>query len=355
MTTAEQTIDQDKLDEFMGRFVGDLGAALSAALVVIGDRLGLYRTMAEGDPVTPEQLAERTDTDPRYVREWLSNQAAGGYVTYRDGGFSLTPEQSLALAQEGSAAFVPGAFQLATSLVKDEEKITRAFATGNGVGWHEHHHDLFAGTERFFRPGYAANLITSWIPSLDGVQAKLSSGALAADVGCGHGASTILMAEAFPNSSFVGFDYHEPSIEAARAKASAAGLEGRVSFEVASAKEYPGAGYDFVAMFDCLHDMGDPVGAAAHVLKTLDADGTWMIVEPYAGDRLEENLNPVGRVFYGASTLVCTPASRDQEVGLALGAQAGEVRLRDVVTEGGFTRFRRATETAFNLVLEARP
>jgi SAM-dependent methyltransferase len=311
--------------------------------------------MADGSPVTPEELAERTGTDPRYVREWLSNQAAGGYVTYEDGGFRLSPEQSLALAQEGSPAFVPGAFQLATSLVKDEPVITEAFKTGAGVGWHEHHHDLFAGTERFFRPGYSANLISSWIPALDAVQAKLESGALVADVGCGHGASTILMAEAYPRSEFVGFDYHDGSIEVARKKASEAGVDGRVSFEVAPAKEYPGEGYDFVAMFDCLHDMGDPVGAAAHVLTTLAEDGTWMIVEPYAGDRLEDNLNPVGRVFYGASTLVCTPASRDQEVGLALGAQAGEARLRDVVTEGGFTRFRRATETPFNIVLEARP
>jgi SAM-dependent methyltransferase len=285
----------------------------------------------------------------------LSGQAAGGYVTYANGSFSLTPEQSFALAQEGSPAFVPGAFQLATSLVKDEEKISSAFRTGSGVGWHEHHHDLFAGTERFFRPGYAANLISSWLPALDGVHEKLERGSLVADVGCGHGASTILMAEAYPRSEFVGFDYHEGSIAAAREKASSAGLDGRVSFEVAAAKEYPGDGYDLVAMFDCLHDMGDPVGAATHVLETLGSDGTWMIVEPYAGDQLEDNLNPVGRVFYSASTLVCTPASRDQEVGLALGAQAGEARLRDVVTQGGFTRFRRATETPFNLVLEARP
>ncbi|HSO99572.1 MAG TPA: class I SAM-dependent methyltransferase [Solirubrobacteraceae bacterium] len=355
MSTTAQTIDEAKLNEFMGRFVGDLGAALSAALVVIGDRLGLYRAMADGSPVTPDELAERTDTDARYVREWLSNQAAGGYVNYGDGRFSLSPEQSLALAQEGSPAFVAGAFQLATSLVKDEEKITGAFQTSHGVGWHEHHHDLFAGTERFFRPGYAANLISSWIPSLDGVQAKLESGGLVADVGCGHGASTILMAEAFPRSEFVGFDYHPASIEHARGAAAEAGLSDRVSFEIASAKQYLGDGYDLVAMFDCLHDMGDPVGAAAHVRQTLDPDGTWMIVEPFAGDRLEDNLNPVGRVFYGASTLVCTPASRDQEVGLALGAQAGEQRLREVVTEGGFTRFRRASETPFNIVLEARP
>jgi SAM-dependent methyltransferase len=350
------TIDEGKLDEFMGRFVGDLGAALSAALVVIGDKLGLYRAMADGQPVTAEDLAASTGTDPRYVREWLSNQAAGGYVSYDAAKelFYLSPEQSLALAQEGSPAFVPGAFQLATSLVKDEEKIARAFETGDGVGWHEHHHDLFAGTERFFRPGYAANLVTAWIPALDGVHAKLERGARVADVGCGHGASTVLMAQAFPDSEFAGFDYHPASIEAATSAAAAAGVSDRVKFEVAAAADYPGDGYDLVAMFDCLHDMGDPVGAAAHVLQTLEHDGTWMIVEPYAGDRLEDNINPVGRVFYGASTLVCTPASRAQEVGLALGAQAGERRIGEVVREGGFTRFRRADETPFNIVLEAR-
>jgi|SRR5271165_3765556 len=357
MSSTTQTIDQDALDAFMGRFVGDLGAAMSAALVVIGDRLGLYRAMADSEPVTPEQLAERTATDPRYVREWLSNQAAGGYVSYDPAAdaFWLTPEQSLALAQEGSPAFVPGAFYLATALIKDEPKITEAFRSGDGVGWHEHNHDLFAGTERFFRPGYAANLVSDWIPALDGVQSKLEAGALVADVGCGHGASTLIMARAYPRSEFVGFDYHEGSIEHARTAAEQAGLGDRVSFEVSTAKKYPGSDFDLVAMFDCLHDMGDPVGASAHVLETLNDDGTWMIVEPFAGDRLEQNLNPVGRVFYGASTLVCTPASRDQEVGLALGAQAGEARLRDVVTAGGFSRFRRAAETPFNIVLEAKP
>jgi SAM-dependent methyltransferase len=355
--SAEQTIDMAKLDEFMGRFVGDLGAALSASLVVIGDRLGLYRAMGDGEHFSAQALAERTGTDPRYVREWLSNQAAGGYVSYDAAReeFFLSPEQSLALAQEGSPAFVPGAFQLATALTKDEEKIADAFRGGHGVGWHEHHHELFTGTERFFRPGYAANLVSSWIPALEGVQEKLEAGARVADVGCGHGSSTILMAEAFPRSEFVGFDYHDASVERARDTAAKAGVSERVSFATASAKEYPGEGYDLVTMFDCLHDMGDPVGASAHVLETLSPDGTWMIVEPFAGDALAENLNPVGRVFYGASTLVCTPASRDQEVGLALGAQAGEARLREVVGEGGFTRFRRATETPFNLVLEARP
>jgi SAM-dependent methyltransferase len=357
MSTTIQPVDQAKLDEFMGRFVGDLGAALSAALVVIGDRLGLYRAMADGQPVGPDELAERTGTDARYVREWLSNQAAGGYVNYDSdqGTFSLSPEQAFTLAQEDSPAFVPGAFQVATAAIKDEEKIERAFVGRHGVGWHEHHDDLFSGTERFFRPGYAANLVSSWIPALGGVEDRLQTGARVADVGCGHGASTLLMAQAFPRSEFVGFDYHAPSIEHARGAAAEAGLGDRARFEVASAKDYPGDAYDLVCMFDCLHDMGDPVGAAAHVLRSLAPDGTWLIVEPYAGDRLEDNLNPVGRVYYGASTLVCTPASRAQEVGLALGAQAGEARLRDVVTAGGFTRFRRATETPFNLVLEARP
>ena len=355
MTTAETVIDEAKLNEFMGRFVGDLGATLSAALVVIGDKLGLYRALDQG-PATPEELATRTGTDPRYVREWLSNQAAGGYVSYDGSGlFSLSPEQSLALAQEGSPAFVPGAFQLATALVKDEPKITDVFRTGGGVGWHEHNHDLFAGTERFFRPGYTANLVDAWIPALDGVREKLEAGALVADVGCGHGASTLIMAQAYARSEFVGFDYHAGSIESARRAATAAGVEERVSFEVAPAKEYPGEGYDLVAMFDCLHDMGDPVGAAAHVRSTLHPDGTWMVVEPFAGDSLSDNLNPVGRVFYGASTLVCTPASRDQEVGLALGAQAGEARLSEVIRAGGFSSVRRAAETPFNLVLEARP
>jgi len=350
-------IDEDRLNAFMGQFVQDLGAALSVASVLIGDKLGLYKAMADGSPLTPGEVAERTGTEERYVREWLSGQAAGGYVNYDAATerFSLSPEQSLALAQENSPAFVPGAFQLAASVIKDEPKIAAAFLSGDGVGWHEHDHDLFCGTERFFRPGYIANLVTSWIPALDGVEEKLQAGALVADVGCGHGASTLILADAYPNSRFVGFDYHDGSIEQARAAAHAAGVEDRVSFEVAAAKDFPGEGYDLVAMFDCLHDMGDPVGASRHVLGTLAPDGTWLIVEPYANDRLEDNLNPVGRVFYSASTMICTPASRDQEVGLALGAQAGEARLRGVVTEGGFTRFRRATETPFNLVLEARP
>jgi 2-polyprenyl-3-methyl-5-hydroxy-6-metoxy-1,4-benzoquinol methylase len=360
MSAVARTIDQQKLEQFMHRFVGDLGAAMSGALVVIGDRLGLYRAMGDGEPVTAERLAQRTQTDERYVREWLSNQAAGGYVTYDPDHdtFFLTPEQSLALAQDDSPVFIPGAFQSAAAMTKATDKVAAAFESGHGVGWDEHDHDLYCGTERFFRPGYMANLVSSWIPALDGVQAKLEAGARVADVGCGHGASTILMAQAFPRSEFVGIDYHAPSIAHAHNAAEEAGVDDRVRFEVASAKEYRAAGksaYDLVTMFDCLHDMGDPVGAAAHVLETIAPDGTWMLVEPYAGDCLQENLNPVGRVFYAASTLVCTPASRAQEVGLALGAQAGERRLAEVLSAGGFTRVRRATETPFNLVLEARP
>jgi SAM-dependent methyltransferase len=360
MSTVTTAIDEQRLEEFMHRFVGDLGAAMSAALVVIGDRLGLYRAMGDCEPVTVATLARRTQTDERYVREWLSNQAAGGYVSYDPdrGEFFLTPEQSFALAQDGSPAFIPGAFQSASAMVKATDKVTSAFEHGHGVGWHEHDQDLYCGTERFFRPGYTANLVSSWIPALDGVQARLEAGACVADVGCGHGASTILMAQAFPRSRFTGFDYHAPSIAHAQLAAEDAGVADRVAFEVASAKEYPRdseGGYALVTMFDCLHDMGDPVGASAHVLDTLADDGTWMLVEPNAGDRLQDNLNPVGRVFYAASTLVCTPASRAQEVGLALGAQAGERRLREVLEAGGFTRVRRATETPFNIVLEARP
>jgi SAM-dependent methyltransferase len=349
-------IDEAKLNAFMGAFVGDLGAVMHAATVVVGDQLGLYKALASG-PVTPEQLASATSTDPRYVREWLSSQAASGYAHYdaSSGMFSLDEEQTLALAVEGSPAFIPGAFQIAVAQFKAIPTIIDAFRSGNGVGWHEHDVALFHGTERFFRPGYAVNLVASWIPALSGVEAKLKKGASVADVGCGHGASTLIMAEAYPASTFVGFDYHEPSIVHARKAAVAAGCADRVRFEVATAKDFPAAAYDLVAVFDCLHDMGDPVGAATHVRSTLAEDGTWMIVEPFANDRLEDNLNPVGRVFYSASTFICTPASRSQEVGLCLGAQSGEARMRDVVTAGGFGSFRRAAETPFNLVYEAKP
>jgi SAM-dependent methyltransferase len=341
----------------MNQVLGELGATLGAALVVIGDQLGLYRAMADGVPVLPAELADRTDTTERYVREWLCAQAAGGYIEYdaTTRRFRLPPEHALALADETSPYFLCGAFQGMTSLVRDEPKIRAAFRSGSGVSWHEHHHDLFEGTERFFRTSYNAHLIGEWVPALDGVEDRLKTGASVADVGCGLGASTILMAQAFPRSTFVGFDFHDESIRLATERAAAAGLTGRVRFEVAPAKQFPGRDYDLVAMFDCLHDMGDPIGAARHVRDVLRPDGTWLIVEPYAADAVEDNLNPVGRVYYSASTLACTPASLAQEVGLGLGAQAGEARLRDVAITGGFTRFRRATETPFNLVLEARP
>jgi SAM-dependent methyltransferase len=350
-------IDEGRLEAFVGGAVADFGAAISTALAVVGDKLGVYRAMAGAGPLTPAEVAGRTGTDERLVREWLANQAAGGYVTYDPAGgtFTLPEEQAYALADEESPVFLGGFAQVVLSIYRDLPKIVEAFTTGAGLGWHEHDHELFHGTERFFRPGYAANLELSWIPALDGVDERLRAGARVADVGCGHGASTIVLAKAYPASTFTGYDYHPASIDAARKAAAEAGVTDRVTFEVASAKDYPGAGYDLVAFFDSLHDMGDPAGAAAHVLSTLAPDGTWLLVEPFANDRIEDNLNPVGRVFYGASTAICTPASQSQEVGLALGAQAGEARLREVVTGAGFTRFRRATQTPFNLVLEARP
>jgi SAM-dependent methyltransferase len=348
--------DPDKLNAFLGRMVGELGAIGTGALVVLGDRLGLFKAMRDGGRLTAADLAKRTGTYERYIREWLSAQAAAGYVEYDAGAdqFYLSPEQALVFADEDSPAFMAGAFEVMASLWIDEPKVSDAFRTGRGLGWHDHSACLFRGTERFFRPGYNANLVASWLPALDGVVAKLERGVSVADVGCGHGASTILMAKAFPNSRFTGFDYHARSIDRAREAAKDAGVAGNTHFEVASAKTYTGT-YDLVAFFDCLHDMGDPAGASAHVRQSLAPDGTWMIVEPFAHDHLAGNLNPVGRVFYAASTMICTPASLSQEVGLGLGAQAGEMKLRQVVTAGGFTRFRRATETPFNMVLEARP
>ena len=350
-------IDPEKLNEFLGRALVDFGATFHAALVRIGDKLGLYKGLAAGGPQTSAELAKRTGTTERYIREWLSAQAAGGYVSYDPilGKFYLTEEQAFAMADETSPAFMPGAFQVALAAIKAEEQLAERFKSGAGFGWHEHHHELFVGTERFFRPGYAANLIAAWIPALEGVDEKLKKGGRVADVGCGLGASTVLMAKHYPKSEFVGFDYHDKSIESAKQRAKDAGVSDRIRFEVAKAKDYPGKDYDFVTFFDCLHDMGDPAGASAHVRSTLKSDGSWMIVEPFAGDKLEDNLNPIGRAFYGASTLLCTPASLSQEVGLALGAQAGEKRLRDVVKSAGFSRFRRATQTPFNLIFEARP
>jgi SAM-dependent methyltransferase len=350
-------INEEKLHQLLGRFVTDFGAAFHAGLVVIGEQLGLYKALAGKKSMTSAELAQRTGTNERYVREWLNAQAAGGYVEYdaATNSYYLSDEQAFALADEKSPAYLPGAFLVAVSALRAVPKLTERFRTGEGLGWHEHDHGLFRGTEMFFRPGYAANLVNAWIPALEGVEEKLLAGAKVADVGCGLGASTILMAEAYPNSTFIGFDYHDASIALARERAAEAKVSDRVKFEVAKAKEYPGKDYDLVAFFDCLHDMGDPAGAARHVLQSLAPDGTWMIVEPFANDQVQDNLNPLGRAFYSASTLICTPASLSQEVGLALGAQAGEARLREVVTKGGFTRFRRATETPFNLIFEAKP
>jgi SAM-dependent methyltransferase len=355
-TTQVPALDMNKLNAFIGQFVTDLGAAVHAGMVVIGEKLGLYKALA-GDPMSSAQLAAKTKTDERYLREWLASQAAGGYVTYdeKNDKFSLNEEQAFALANEDSPAYLPGAFELALGSLAAVPRITESFRTGAGMGWHEHADGVFHGCEKFFRPGYAANLVSSWIPALSDVKEKLEAGARVADVGCGKGASTLLMAKAFPNSRFFGFDYHDKSIEAARESASRNGVAGRVTFDVSNAKDFAGKDYDFVAVFDCLHDMGDPIGAAAHVRQSLAKDGTWMIVEPFANDQLKDNLNPVGRVYYSFSTLLCTPCSRSQEVGLCLGAQAGEARIREVATAAGFSRFRRATETPFNIVYEARP
>jgi 2-polyprenyl-3-methyl-5-hydroxy-6-metoxy-1,4-benzoquinol methylase len=350
------TINQDKLGELLGRFVTDLGATVAAGSVVVGHRLGLYRSLAEG-PATAEQLARRNGTDPRYVTEWLCGQAAGGYVSYDPATeqFSLTEEQAFALADPGGPLYLPGAFVLALGALRAESQITDAFRTGAGMGWHEHHEDVFTGSEMFFRPGYVANLASTWIPALDGVEAKLAAGGRVADVGCGHGASTVLLAEAYPTARILGSDYHQASIDTARKRAVDAGVADRARFEVASAQAFSGTGYDLVATFDCLHDMGDPVGAARHIRQALDADGTWLIVEPLAGDTLADNLNPVGRVYYSSSTFVCVPNARSQPGGYALGAQAGQTAIRQVAERAGFTRFRRAAETPFNAVYEARP
>src|SRR5271154_2638998 len=350
-----RTIDPDKLNALLGQAVQDMGAAMQAPLIVIGDKLGLYRAMGDGEPVTPGQLAQRTGTAERYIREWLNANAAGKYVEYdaANGTYFMSPEQALALAQDNTPIHLPGFYHMLASLMKDEEKITEIYRTGKGMAWHEHEKGLFEGCERFFRPTYLANLVSSWIPALEGVEAKLKAGARVADIGCGHGASTVLMAKAYPASKFFGFDYHVPSIEKAREKAKAAGVADRVTFEVAQAKAFPGKDYDLVAFFDCLHDMGDPVGAAGHVKTTLAPGGTWMIVEPFANDDTAANHNPIGRIFYSASATVCVPCSLAQEVGLGLGAQAGPARLGSGVRGGGFAHFPKATETPFNMVFEA--
>ncbi len=351
-------ISEEKLNQLLGICITDFGATMHAGLVVIGESLGLYKAMAQaGKALTPVELAGQTGTNECYLREWLNAQAAGGYVSYdaENQTYFLSEEQAFVLANETSPAYFPGAFLLAVSAVRAVPQLTEKFKTGEGMGWHEHDAGLFRATEIFFRPGYAANLVGAWIPALDGVEEKLKAGAKVADIGCGLGASTVLMAQAYPNSTFAGFDYHDKSIETARLRAAEGGVSSRVSFEVALAKDFPGDDYDFVTYFDCLHDMGDPVGAAAHVRDSLAPNGTWMIVEPFAHDEVKDNLNPIGRAFYSASTLLCTPASLSQEVGLALGAQAGEGRMRDVIMSGGFSQFRRATETPFNLVYEAKP
>lgn len=351
------TIDQADLDAFVGRFVGDLAAVAHAATVVVGDKLGLYEALADHGPVTPAELAAATGCDERYLREWLSAQAASEYAHYdpATGRFHLDEVQAACLADSTHPGFLAGGMTVVSSMHKDEEAVRSAFTTGQGLGWHEHHHDLFVGTERFFRPGYVANLVTEWIPALDGVDAKLEAGGTVADVGCGHGVSTLLLAEAYPNSTVIGFDYHPASIDVARKRAADAGLGDRVRFEVAAADEFPGTGYDLVCIFDALHDMGDPTAAARHIRSALADDGTWLLVEPSAGDRVEDNLHLVGRIFYSASTMICTPASKAQPGAACLGAQAGDARLREVTAAGGFTRFRRATETPFNAVLEVRP
>ncbi len=357
MANQTQPVDTDKLMAFLGQVIGELGATVNAGLIVAGDQLGLYRAMAGAGPISSSDLAEKTRTSERYVREWLNAQAAGGYVTYDPATerYELPAEQAMALADENSPAFVCGAFELATATIKAEPQIEDSFRTGAGFGWHQHDAGVPTGCERFFRPGYNANLVSTWIPALDGVEEKLRVGARIADIGCGLGASSRLLAEAYPRSKVTGFDYHKQSIDIASKKAKDAGLSDRLQFEVASASSFPGSGYDLVAVFDSLHDMGDPVGAAKHVKQALAPDGTWLIVEPIAGDRVEQNLNPVGRAYYAFSTFLCVPNSLSQEVGLALGAQAGEKRIHDVVTAAGFTRFHRINETPFNIVYEVRP
>ena len=350
-------MDDEKLQRFVDQLLGDLGGAFGIGLVRIGAKFGLYKAIRQHGPITSDELASETGLTERYLREWLSYHAASNYLTYdpETCTFALPPEQAAVFADEDSPLFMLPAFDAAAAYLGNQDKVEQAFASGGGVGWGDQTGCLFCAVAEFFRPGYKANLIESWLPALDGMVAKLERGAKVADVGCGHGHSTLLMAEAFPNSEFVGFDFHRPSIDAANAHARKHGSH-NVRFDLGRAKDYPGDDYDLVTFFDCLHDMGDPAGAAKHVRNTLKPGGTWMIVEPLAGDSLEENLNPVGRLYYAASTLVCVPASLDQDVGAALGAQAGEKQIKKVVAgNGGFSSLRRAAETPFNMILEARP
>ncbi|MDH4872361.1 class I SAM-dependent methyltransferase [Pseudomonas sp. BN515] len=347
-------MDESRLNEFMGKLVSDMGGAAMLANIIVGDELGLYRAMADSQPVSPDELANRTGCNARLLREWLSAHAASGYMEHDNGRFRLPEEQALALAVEDSPVYVAGGASVIAALFHDKDKLVKAMRGDGALAWGDHHPCMFSGTERFFRPGYRAHLVAEWLPSLDGVVDKLQAGAKVADVGCGHGASTVILAQAFPASRFIGFDYHGPSIETANRRAQDGGVADRATFVQASAKDYPGDGFDLICYFDCLHDMGDPVGAARHAYQTLKPDGTVLLVEPFAHDHLDDNMTPVGRLFYSASTFICTPNSLSQEVGLGLGAQAGEARLRKVFEEAGFTSFRRATETPFNLILEAR-
>ena len=351
---SQQAMNEAKLHEFMGKLVTDMGGAFMMAMVLVGDELGLYRAMADGRPVGADELAGRQKCHPRLVREWLDANAAAGYLDAVDGSYRLPPEQAMALADPDSPVFVAAGQNVLASCFLDVDRLIGAFRGDGGFPWGEHHHRLFHGVERFFRPGYRAHLTAEWLPALDGVVAKLEAGAKVADVGCGHGASTIIMAQAYPRSRFFGFDFHAPSVEVAKQRAAEAGVSARTTFVTAAAKGYTERGFDLICFFDCLHDMGDPAGAARHAHQALAEDGTVLLVEPFAGANLADNSTPIGRMFYAASTMICTPNSLSQEVGLALGAQAGEPRLREVFAGAGFRRFRRATETPFNLVLEAR-
>ncbi|WP_458746532.1 class I SAM-dependent methyltransferase [Candidatus Nitrosocosmicus sp. T] len=350
------SIDPKKLEEFVMKAVADMGSSLSAMMVILGERLGLYKALQQNGPLTPEELSNKTNTSERYIREWLASQAASGYITYDplEKKFSITPENAMVLADENSPTYILGGYQVLRSIFKDEDKFVKIFKTGEGLRWGEHHHDLFEGTAKFFKPSYMSNLVQSWIPSLEGVEERLKKGAKVADIGCGYGISTSIMAKAYPNSQFYGFDNHAPSIEKAKEDASKDNIDNNINFSLVSANESIGNDYDLVAFFDCLHDMGDPLGALEFAKKSLKNDGTCMIVEPMANDNVEENLNLVGRIYYSASSLICVPNSLADK-GIALGAQAGEKRIKDLVHKAGFTKFKRSAQTPFNIVYEAKP